>query len=383
MIKRLTANDFDEAFDLSCYAFQVTDKEEKREKERTSWNQSNEAHFATLHNDRIQAELTLLSLQVNLHGSSFPMGGIAGVASYPEQRRQGHVKKLLHHALITMKEAGQAISYLAPFSIPFYRKYGWEIFCDEITYKLNEKQLPKPTPLINGKIERVSFSDERIRTVYQLQCSHGMLIRDEAWWNKLEQKYNSSHTALYSDQSGSPAGYIVYQISNNKFEINELVYTNITALEAVFSYIGQHDSMITSIEIPATGANTLHYFLPDPHTKATVSPYFMARIVDVEAFLTLFPFKNQGQFIIQVTDSFADWNNLTFELTIKGDQTRCTQTEAQPHFHLSIETLTGLLLGYRRPTFYLNTGLISGDAEMINSFFEAIPDNEPSLIDFF
>ena len=58
------------------------------------------------------------------------MGGIAGVATWPENRRQGHVSTLLKHALQEMKSKGQTLSFLHPFSIPFYRKFGWELYAE-------------------------------------------------------------------------------------------------------------------------------------------------------------------------------------------------------------------------------------------------------------
>lgn len=382
-VHQLGIEDFEQSYDLGCYAFQVTDKEEQREKAKRAWDQAHAAHFALKHRDTIQAKLTLLSLKVNLHGRTVPMGGIASVASYPEGRRQGHVKHLLHHALFTMKENGQVLSYLAPFSVPFYRKYGWEIFCDEVSFELTEKQLPKPAPVYDGIIERVSFNDPRIRTLYQHQCSHGMLVREDFWWRNLAEKYASFHTALYTDDSGTPAAYMVYQVKENKLEVNELIYNDIAALEAIFSFIGQHDSMIQSASIPATGADTLHYFLPDPHTKAEVSPYFMARIVDVEGFMSVFPFAGKGHFTFTITDEFAEWNNQTFSLSVDGNHISCIKTEDTPQFSLTIGTLTGLLLGYRRPSFYLKSGQITGEAKAITSFCQFIPGNEPGLIDFF
>lgn len=58
------------------------------------------------------------------------MGGIAGVATWPENRRGGLVSKLLSKALARMNEEGQVLSCLHPFSVPFYRKFGWELYTD-------------------------------------------------------------------------------------------------------------------------------------------------------------------------------------------------------------------------------------------------------------
>ncbi|MFD2881051.1 GNAT family N-acetyltransferase [Paenibacillus rhizoplanae] len=61
--------------------------------------------------DGIGAQLTLLPLQACIQGRPVSMGGIAGVATWPENRRQGYVAHLLTHALKTMNENGQTLSF--------------------------------------------------------------------------------------------------------------------------------------------------------------------------------------------------------------------------------------------------------------------------------
>ncbi|GAA3327877.1 hypothetical protein GCM10020331_069590 [Ectobacillus funiculus] len=71
--------------------------------------------------NRLAAQLTLIPLQIYLHGKkTFSMGGIASVSTWPEFRRQGLVAHLLTHAMELMKENGQTISFLTPFAFDFF-----------------------------------------------------------------------------------------------------------------------------------------------------------------------------------------------------------------------------------------------------------------------
>ncbi|MED4127698.1 GNAT family N-acetyltransferase [Shouchella miscanthi] len=383
VIKTLDARHFDEAFALSCYAFQATPTDEQTEAARTTWSHHNATHFALMDENQLTSKLTLLSLSIQLYGRTVPMGGIASVASYPEARRQGGVRKLLHHSLETMKENGQLLSYLAPFSVSFYRKFGWEIVFDEVHYNVEKNQLPRPLATLEGTLTRVPYQDNRIKDVYKKCLCHGMLERDEVWWERKQEENKEYHTVLYEDAEGTPKAYMVYRFSESKWTTKEMIYHDGSALKALLHFIGQHDSMLNEATITVPGSSALHYFLPDPLTKATTKPYFMARIVDFQAFIETLPFLADGQFTIRIQDDFATWNDTTFALTIEAGHARCIPTTEPPSMYMTIQTASSLLMGYKRPTFYKQADLVTGSEEAIDRFFRTLPDQEPALHDFF
>ncbi|MBG9785240.1 GNAT family N-acetyltransferase [Shouchella lehensis] len=383
VIQTLDARHFDEAFALSCYAFQAKPTSEQTETARTHWSHHNATHFALMDDNQLASKLTLLSLSIQLFGRTVPMGGIASVASYPEARRQGGVRKLLHHSLETMKEKGQVLSYLAPFSVSFYRKFGWEILCDEVTYTLEKNQLPRPLATLEGTLTRVPYQDNRIKDVYTNCLRHGMLERDDEWWGRKQEENKEYHTVLYEDAEGTPKAYMVYRFSESKWTTQEMIYYDQSALKALLHFVGQHDSMLDEATITVPGSSALHYFLPDPLTKATTKPYFMARIVDFQAFVETHPFLADGQFTIRIQDDFATWNNTIFALSIKDGHAQCVPTTDPPSLFMTIQTASSLFMGYKRPTFYKHADLVTGNEEAIDQFLRTLPDQEPTLHDFF
>lgn len=116
-IRQLHADDFEEGLGLSEYAFQYKVTGEDRERAREKFKP--EQIWGVFEGPSLSAKLVLLPLQAYIQGKPVSMGGIAGVATWPENRRQGYVAKLLTHALQTMNEAGQTLSFLHPFLIPF------------------------------------------------------------------------------------------------------------------------------------------------------------------------------------------------------------------------------------------------------------------------
>ncbi|WP_153944832.1 GNAT family N-acetyltransferase, partial [Acinetobacter baumannii] len=71
--------------------------------------------------------------RVNIFGQTYDMGGLTGVGTYPEYANLGLMNQLMRQALKNMRERKQSISYLYPYSIPFYRRKGWEIISDKIS----------------------------------------------------------------------------------------------------------------------------------------------------------------------------------------------------------------------------------------------------------
>lgn len=116
-IRQLQLEDFEASLGLSEYAFQFKLNGDDRVKSKRKFKP--ERVWGIFEEGELSAELTLLPLQVYVQGKAVSMGGIAGVATWPENRRQGLVAKLLSHTLQTMNESGHTLSFLHPFLIPF------------------------------------------------------------------------------------------------------------------------------------------------------------------------------------------------------------------------------------------------------------------------
>lgn len=84
----------------------------------------------------------VLPMQVFVDGESVSMGGVADVATHPAYRRRGYAGELVRAALGGMREWGVHLSMLHPFAHVFYRRYGWELATEAISYSLKPTDLP-------------------------------------------------------------------------------------------------------------------------------------------------------------------------------------------------------------------------------------------------
>lgn len=390
-IEKFGLERFAEIMELSQFAFQFvrTESELEEIKERSAAEPS--VRFGVFVDEKLAAQATVLELSTYIAGKPFAMGGIAGVATWPEYRRQGFVGKLLVHMLDEMRKKGQTISFLHPFSYGFYRKYGWETYTEHKTYSIQTAQLP-PRIAYNGRIERVS-GYESIYDVYEAyaQKYNGTLARTKTWWKYRIRVEKPSQIAVYRDANGEVQGYLIYEVKQKELKVDELVCLTGEANAALWSFIAQHDSMIEKVTITVPIDDHVTDMLPDPRIKQEVVPYTMGRIVNVEAFLAQYPFLAGDQtdsFNLQISDEHAPWNNGCFEVSVSESgqasikRIEDANTNAET-INLGIGALTMLLLSYRKggELSYLNR--IHGGLKTINRLQNRIPERTTFFPDFF
>ena len=89
-IRPLTQQEIEQSLDLSSFAFQMEmDAQEREERTATMVPEQTLGYFV---NQLLAAKLTIIPLRIFIQGKSIKMGGIAGVASWPEFRRGGLVR---------------------------------------------------------------------------------------------------------------------------------------------------------------------------------------------------------------------------------------------------------------------------------------------------
>ncbi|WP_068505612.1 GNAT family N-acetyltransferase [Paenibacillus kribbensis] len=393
-IRQLRSEEFEAAIELSQYAFQFTMSPEDLEKSKKRFKP--EQAWGIFDGLDLNAKLTLLPLQVYIHGQVFKMGGIAGVATWPEKRRGGMVSRLLTHALKEMKSAGQSLSFLHPFSFAFYRKFGWETYTEYKKYVIPIDKFPAKLKT-EGIVKRDIKDISELNQVYQAyaSCYNGTLVRDKEWWQERILNENC-RTVVYYSEAGTPQGYALYKIEDKQLNCDELVYENETARRALWTYFANHDSMITQgkfIYVPAD--DNLPFLLDDPRIQQETVPYFMGRIVDAAAFVEKYPFEAIGEetrLTLNLSDRYAPWNEGVWTLTINAegrgylesvDTGNSSDNVIAADLSLGIQSLTTLMLGYQRADDLYKWGRIEGRGESVSALKRVIPVKQTFLLDFF
>lgn len=396
VIKPLASEHFEQSMELSSFAFQYSLTPEQLEERRKTFLRDGQMVLGVMKGNELCAQATLLDLHVYIAGKPFSMGGIAGVSTWPEHRRHGYVAKLLSELLVRMKEKQQAISMLHPFSFAFYRKFGWESFIEYKSYEIGSEQL--------SAILRGQQRNEQAGTVYRIadwqplqhiydqyaKQYNGMLQRSENWWKDRVAKQNAVYS-VYEDEQGQLQGYLIYEAVSRQMNIHEFVALSYEAEQGLLRFIAQHDSMVEQVKWKAPVNDQFIFGLDNPRIKHDITPYFMARIVDVAAFIAQYSFTpapahETEQYRIKVVDEHAVWNNGIFELCIASDGSATIKQEdqfAQANITISVGALTAWLLNYQTWDTLVRFGKAEGDQLTMKRLQNRINAQTTYLTDFF
>jgi predicted acetyltransferase len=388
-IKELNENDYMESMKLSMYAFQYKVPEESVAS-RLEMLKSHRI-IGVWENSSLAAKLHIIPYHIYINDQEWKMGGIAGVATYPEFRRNGYVNKMITHALEKMRAEEQIVSLLHPFEIGFYRKFGWEVFTENKKLLIEKKDL-KFLNTQPGLIKRFTKESHHpdIEKVYANFSKKytGMLVRDSKRW--LNTIYGDGQIAVYYNESNEPLGYVLYEVKDSKMDVQEFVSLSQEARYGLWNFICQHDSMVENVSILTSNHELLPFILHQPKVKMEVTPYFMARIVDAEQCLQKHYFNDISKnMFLHIEDEYAPWNNGSYliangEVKVYKDKpgSNCVQPP-QRGVRLNINSLTALVFGYKRPTELFELGYLKGSESEIELLEELIPQNKPYFYDFF
>ena len=396
-MRALTTDDTAQYNAMLRYAFQVTDSElaslgwNQKEMERSKKPVLKKTEsYGWFDGEKLASQISIYPMQVNIFGQMYKMGGVTGVATYPEYMNLGLMSSLIKTALNSMRENHQCVSMLVPYMIPYYRKKGWEIVTDKMTYTIKDTQLPKRRE-VSGMVERVGIDSEDLRIVHNAftRMRHGALKRNELEWEEYWRwEADDVIVAVYYNEAGEPKGYLVYYIANDVFRIKELVYINQEARHGLWNYVSAHFSMIDKVVGTNYTNEPMAFLLEDSEIQEEIEPNVMARIVDFEAFIKKYPFDiisihDDLHFIIH--DPVMECNCGDFSLRwdkqgntiIERGGTRGERVECD------IQTLTAMFYGYKRPTYLKRVERLDASDDAVRILEDIIPIEQPYFSDYF
>jgi predicted acetyltransferase len=187
-----------------------------------------------------------------------------------------------------------------------------------------------------------------------------------------------------------PKGYGLYKAKNNLLTVQEYVSLDHEARIQLWNFLCQHDSMVEKAEVLTSIHEPLPFFLAQPKQKVELSPYFMGRIVDVEAFLNQYPFiETDQQVFLHLSDDAAPWNSGTY--LVRDNEVKLFPPKAGSHctnpphkgLHMTINSLSALLLGYKKVGELAEAGEIHGPESDILAFSSKLPPYSSFFYDFF
>lgn len=312
-------------------------------------------------------------------GQIYDMRGIGGVATLPQYRKSGGIRKCFEAVLPDMYQNGVAFSYLYPFSTAYYRKFGYEMGCEKLQYHVSLSHL-KPYA-VTGKCflaEPGNFMLEDIKAIYRTwQSKYNMMIANEdyeyAWVEKSNPVKDQEFTYVYKSESGEPMGYMtvkqIVESDGRNVTCPRLCFTCPEGLKGLLNILISlgTDHAHATFEVP--GDVDLTLLLPEWSMGAISLRKIwngMVRVVNVEKVLRGARYIGSGSVKIGIKDPQIAENNGVFEVTFEdgickditicgcktcdgsdacGAGNACDGTDAQADVTMTINEFSRLIIG--------------------------------------
>ena len=341
--------------------------------------------FGEYKDDHLASYIMVNEFKSRIFAKKVKMGGVGYVASYPENRGQGYINRLMKEIILELHGQNYAISNLAPFSETFYRRYGYENAIYEKMYQIDPAYLRFFKPVKEGKVIRGKWSDSTLKDavikLYQAKINQddqrNTVDRADWWWDRLDTYYPGRSICVYFDQNKQAQGYMFYRIVERNFQVEEMYYQTPQAAQALLSIIASHSSSDLKYYVKMPEESLLGEFFPEQEgLTVNTLPYMMTRIINVKQVLEAVPVVNKNQLAIEITDDdIIDENNGVWMI----DQNKVKKVKTSPDYTASLTNWTKVLLGHLTLKQAVQLGFIKENRRVDNDFVKG----EVSFYDYF
>ncbi|MER7439977.1 GNAT family N-acetyltransferase [Micromonospora avicenniae] len=284
------------SFVLSAYAFEATPRTLRRAEEFRNYLPYNEGNRTLIveEDGETLAAASAIPMRQNLRGAVLPMAGVAGVATHPLARRQGHVRTLLHQLLDEMRDEGHPLTALYPFRPSFYARFGYVGLPKPRTATFSPADL---SPLLRAELPG-EVGWERIGTGYPawreftercLHDRHGFALFPD--YRDARLRDDDDRWLLTARVDGVLSGVVTYRIDEHGGELaaDDLLVADPYAQALLLQFFARHVDQVERVSVRLAADELPELWLTDlaVHVEARVarpgSSAPMARLLALDA----------------------------------------------------------------------------------------------------
>jgi predicted acetyltransferase len=355
------------------------------------------------------ASIHLYDFRQMLRGVPRTMGGVAGVASYPEARRRGLVRDLMHAAIAEMHQRGTACSMLHPFRVSFYERFGYAAADDTLfadyppsafarwvddpdagSLRMSRYHAPDAWDAYAELADRALSGTAAGGAGPGGAGAHGPVllssISEAHWRRKVDDQACVLFAAPETPDTSAEAG-VIFRKEGAEPDAEMRVYSWRAAtrrgMRAVLRFFALHVDQCRSVVLPVgpmSSAGRLFRYTGDIDGSVHLEPMrrpWMVRLIDIPGAIDGLPDPagEAGACIVGVTDPQCDGNTGSYRIASDGQQLRCERaegwgapaheadTQSDVELNLSIGTLSALIYGTQPPEEIFEGGAGAGAGE--------------------
>lgn len=398
--RRMTKeSEFDQFIELTSFAFGIRVNVNRKIVEllRNAEKQGKCSIHGIFDGEKLVSSLAILNFDMHFRDDVLPMGGISFVCSRPEYRGKGYTRYLLNKCIEIMNENDQVISTLYPFSVDFYRKYGWELFETVRRIKISmDSIIDFDTEEYDFEIlktadkESIDFYNNLARTSYNLT------LRDEWVWNNWILKSFNVENLRESEitrqlvkvkKDGRVVAlmpFVFYKDDEgrNKIRVEHLATKSSNNVRACFSFLKRLSHQFSEFDILLPMDFNISAFLKERTLKHEIKELAMLRIINLEKFSELKIKSDDFSLIARINDKNAPWNNDIFKISCENNTLRVSRSSKQPDIEMDIKTISAVLSGFISLKEAIELGLAER-FENIDITANILPKETTFMVDYF
>lgn len=323
-----------------------------------------------------------------IRGVNFGMGGIFGVATYPEARRKGYIKQLLVQLMQIIREEHRPFATLYPFRESFYERLGF------INFPQPRRAIFHPAdlaPLLNldlsGTVERMLDSEgyeiyrqyvlehrDRIHGMAVLEHSDPVLPGKERTW------------LAAARVNGEIVGVMLYSLDGKevtKFKLNatRFYYHTSEGRYLLLNWIARHIDQANQVEILLPPHEQPETWFSDLNVNlecAWIPP--MGRVLEIAALGGIQT--GPAGFSARVEDTLCPWNTGIWKFEGRGGTLEVTPASTAD-CELSIQGLSALVYGTHPAVDFAIRGWGNPSSQIQTAMQTVFPPKLPYLHEMF
>jgi predicted acetyltransferase len=355
-----------------------------------------EETIAVVEKERVASFVRMNRYRVWVGGGEMGMGGIGAVSTWADLQGKGYAGKLMRESVRIMRERGDAVSALYPFSHRYYGKFGWASMGERIIY--TDTRQDNLMPYEERALVRRCLGEEDIERLDTAYCTYalrfnGMVVRTrENWSRRLKHLMDEKGQAYLIENDGKPIGYffcenVAAQPWGYECITRDFACATPEAYPAMFGFLAMLPTNVTKITITAPAFPPLIEHFKEPSFTMKWGVPLQYRVVDVERAVVARGFlpEAHGRFIIAVQDTCGDWNTGMWEIEVQDGHGEARRNPAaRAELEMTIQQFAQLFMGHLDMVGLARQGLFSSVSiqtlQLVNTLFH---DRPVHLIDAF
>jgi predicted acetyltransferase len=350
--------------------------------------------------DRLAAGMWYFTFDMRVRDRLIPMAGVAAVATWPEYRNRGLVRRLLSESQQRMRTEKRPLSVLMPFKYRFYYDLGWATTF-EVSVLTFEPQKIKALPDEGYRVRQVTDADEW-ETFEALQNRfgepyNGPVCRDRHYWMRRYFAWDAPHrrNAYLVEKDGEPRGFVISRLEKKTVDdkdkldmfVIQAVWLDPGAQRAVFSFLRAHRDQVRQVRLLLPPDVRWVHLFDNPEIEYRIRPKMMTKLVDFKSALESLSYDPAcaGAVHLEIAgETTAPWNDGTWKVTFGAGHAQVEQASPPGGAaRLSIQSAAELYMGYRSVSELVDARELAGPDAALELLDRAFPRHVTYIDDWF